>query len=59
MCLVIWIANRCMCSVSSLRLAVAEPRTEDYLMKLDEQYIFNRYKVSDVISDPFDITRPL
>ncbi|XP_043243340.1 signal-induced proliferation-associated 1-like protein 2 [Amphibalanus amphitrite] len=28
-----------------LRLAVAEPRTEDYLMKLDEQYIFNRYKV--------------
>ena len=35
--------------VPSLRLAVAEPRTEDYLMKLDEQYIFDRYKVSDVI----------
>ncbi|XP_037073091.1 signal-induced proliferation-associated 1-like protein 1 [Pollicipes pollicipes] len=28
-----------------LRLAVAEPRTEDYLMKLDQQYVFTRYKV--------------
>ncbi|XP_037079090.1 signal-induced proliferation-associated 1-like protein 2 [Pollicipes pollicipes] len=30
---------------SCLRLAVPERRTEDYLMKLDEQNIFSRYKV--------------
>ncbi|XP_043224569.1 signal-induced proliferation-associated 1-like protein 3 [Amphibalanus amphitrite] len=30
---------------SCLRLAIPEQRTEDYLMKLDEQNIFTRYKV--------------